>query len=165
MKRFFKKIKNSWRSNRVLFVLTIILVICLIMIAVVSIDYFFGSSKDKYGDRLEGINEVEITSKRIKELENNILKDEKISDCKINQIGKMIYVTMNFTDGITLVESQGKALATLELFNKKELEFYDINYTLLQNKTESSEGFTIMGSKNVNGSGLVWINNTPISEE
>ena len=47
---------------------------------------------------------------------------------------------------------------------KKELEFYDINYTLLQSKTENSEGFTTMGTKNVNGSGLVWVNNTPISD-
>lgn len=165
MKRFFKKIRNSWRNNRVLFVLTFILIICLILIAVVSIDYFFGSSDDKYGDRLQGISKVEMTDKKIKKIEKGILKDEKIANCEINQIGKMIYVTINFNEGITLVEAQGKALTTLELFSKKELEFYDINYTLLQSKTENSEGFTTMGTKNVNGSGLVWVNNTPISED
>ena len=35
----------------------------------------------------------------------------------------------------------------------------------MQDATESDAGFSVMGSKNVNGTGLVWINNTPVSEE
>ena len=165
MKKIFRKIKNSWNENRVLFVLMTILVICLILILTVVLDYFLGTSKDKYGDRLEGIKKVEFTDKRISEIEKKIKEDEKVSKCEVTQIGKMIYVTITYTDGITLVEAEGKASNTLELFNEKETKFYDINYTLIQDKKENNEGFVIMGAKNVNGSALVWNNNTSFNEE
>ena len=42
---------------------------------------------------------------------------------------------------------------------------YDIDFILTKEKSENDEGFTIMGAKNVNGSGLVWNNNTPIKDE
>ncbi len=165
MKKILGKIKKSWNENRVLFVLTTILIICIVLILIVTADYFFGTTKDKYGDRLEGIKSVEITSKEISNLEEEMKKDEQINDCSINQIGKMIYVTLKFNDTITLVEAEGKALTTVSLFSEEELAFYDINYSLIQNATETSQGFTIMGSKNVNGSGLVWNNNTPVTSE
>ena len=165
MKKLFRGIRKSWNENRVLFVLMTILVICLVVITFVVIDYFLGTSKDKYGDRLDGIKKVGFTDKRIGEIEKKVKEDEKISKCEITQIGKMIYVTITFTDGITLVEAEGKAANTIELFNEKELKFYDVNYTLIQEKSENNEGFTIMGAKNVNGTALVWNNNTSFNEE
>ncbi len=163
MKKIIKKLKNSWNQNRVLFVLTTILIVCIILILMVVIDYFLGTSKDKYGDRLEGIKNVEVS--RISELESKVKEDEKIADCNIRQIGKIIYININFTNEITLVEAEGKALNTVELFSEEELKFYDLNYSLTQDATESSAGFSIMGAKNINGTGLVWNNNTPVSEE
>lgn len=163
MKKIIKKLKNSWNQNRVLFVLTTILIVCIILILLVVIDYFLGTSKDKYGDRLEGIKNFEVS--RISELESKIKEDEKIADCNIRQIGKIIYINIKFTNEITLVEAEGKALNTVELFSEEELKFYDLNYSLTQDATESSAGFSIMGAKNINGTGLVWNNNTPVSEE
>lgn len=165
MKKILEKIKSSWKENRVLFVLTAILIFCLILIAIVAIDYFLGSSRDKYGDRLSGIEKVQITDKQLKKLESEIEKEETIENCNINKIGKMIYINLDFNETITLVEAEGKALNTLSLFSEDELKFYDVHYSLSQAKTEENEGFNIMGTKNVNGSGLVWNNNTPIEEE
>lgn len=165
MKKLMNKIKKSWKENRVLFVLTMILILCICLILIVAVDYFLGSSKDKYGERLDGIKEVEITEQKRKDIEKKISEDETILNCKVNQIGKMIYVTLTFNDTITLVEAEGKALNTLTQFSEKELAFYDINYTLIQESTETNAGFTIMGSRNVNGSGLVWNNNTPVTDK
>ena len=96
MKKIIKKLKNSWNQNRVLFVLTTILVVCLVLIFIVAIDYFLGTSKDKYGDRLDGIKSVEVTKNEITKLENKIKEDDKIIDCEIHQIGKVIYVNIKF---------------------------------------------------------------------
>ena len=165
MKKIMKKLKNSWNQNRVLFVLTTILIVCLLLILSVVIDYFLGTSKDKYGDRLDGIKSVEVTKNEITKLENKIKEDDKITECEIHQIGKVIYVNIKFNGDITLVEAEGKALNTIELFSEKERKFYDLNYSLLQDATDSNVGFSIMGTKNVNGTGLVWNNNTPVNEE
>lgn len=160
-----KKLKNLWTQNRVLFVLFVIVFICICIILGVFINYFFGSSESSYGDRLEGINEVVVTD----EIKNNFLNsmnmDELISDATIKTSGKIIYISLTFKDGVSLVEAQSKALASLMAFEQNYLDFYDFHYTLKGNKTENSEGFLIMGAKNVNGSGLVWNNNTEIKSE
>lgn len=160
-----KKLKNLWVENRVLLVLFIIVVICFFVIVGVCISYFFGSSKSSYGDRLDGIKEVEIS----KEMKNNFVDameaDELISDVTFKTQGKIVYITLTFKDEVTLVEAQSKALASLANFEEKYQNYYDFHYTLKGNKTDTSEGFLVMGAKNVNGTGLVWNNNTEIETD
>lgn len=160
-----KKIKKLWEQNRVLFVLFIIIIVCLLIVIGVFASYFFGSSKSNYGERLNGIENYKITE----EMENNFLdslkNDEQVSDANFKIRGKVVYVTIYFKEGISLVEAESKALASLQNFDENYQKFYDFNYTLKQDATEASEGFLIMGAKNVNGSGLVWNNNTEIPEE
>ena len=67
-----KKIKKIWNENRVLMVLAIIIIICLIVIVCVSLTYFYGSSESEYGDRLDGIDKVKITSKIKSDVVNNL---------------------------------------------------------------------------------------------
>lgn len=158
------KIKKLWMENRILFVLFVIVLICVFIIMGVILKYFFGSSKSSYGDRLDGIKEVEVTE----EIQNNFLTSMKndvlISDATIKTKGKIVYITLTFKDTVSLVEAQSKALASLMAFEQKYLDFYDFQYTLKGNATENSEGFLIMGAKNVNGSGLVWNNNTEVTK-
>lgn len=157
-----KKIKNLWVENRVLFVLFIVVVVCLIIMFSVCINYFFGSSKSSYGDRLEGIETMQISE----DLKNNFLnllkEDTLIDDATFNVKGKIIYIVLNFKPDVTLVEAQSKALFSLMTFEQKYLDFYDFHYTLKSEKTDTNAGFLIMGAKNVNGSGLVWNNNTEV---
>lgn len=156
------KIKKIWNENRVLFVLFIIVLICVFIILGVFLKYFFGSSKSSYGDRLDGIKEVEVTD----EIKNNFLSfinnDELIQEGAIKNRGKIIYISLTFKDEVSLEEAKSKALASLMFFEQKYLDFYDFNYTLKENATEKSEGFLIMGARNVNGSGLIWNNNTEV---
>ncbi len=160
-----KKIKKMWVENRVLFVLFMTVLICLFIILAVVLKYFFGASSSSYGNRLDGINEVEVTD----ELKNNFIASMKddalIDDATIKTKGKIIYITLNFKDDVTLEEAQSKALASLMAFEQNYLDFYDFNYTLKRNATENSEGFLIMGARNVNGSGLVWNNNTEVAKD
>lgn len=160
-----KKIKKLWMENRVLFVLFTIVIICACIILGVMLNYFFGATKSNYGDRLNGIENVEVTD----EIKNNFLStmksDEMISDADIHVSGKIIYISFSFNIGVSLVEAQSKALASLQAFEQDYLDFYDFHFTLKEEASESGEGFLIMGSKNVNGSGLVWNNNTEVPTE
>ena len=79
--------------------------------------------------------------------------------------GRIIYIDIDFVGDTSLVEAQSKAAASIEQFSDETLIYYDINFTLTSASTENSEGFTIMGARNVAGSGLVWNNNTPIESE
>jgi len=57
-------------------------------------------------------------------------------------------------------------LASLEYFKEDILGFYDIEFLIEAESTKEEEGFQIMGSHNVNGTGgIVWNNNTKVDEE
>lgn len=156
------KIKKLWIENRVLFVLFLTVLICAFIILGVFLNYFFGSSKGNYGNRLDGIKEVEVTEEMKNNFISSMKNDSSIQEVTIKTQGKIIYISLFFKDGVSLVEAQSKALFSLQSFEQKYLDFYDFQYTLKANATENSEGFLIMGAKNVSGSTLVWNNNTEI---
>lgn len=162
-----KGLKSFFQKYRVFVILMLIVLVCVITMGICLINYFYGSKESNpYGDRLEGIEDVEITSSRKSELEAKLEADEFISkDTSITVTGKIIYITIVFNDGITLVEAQGKAISILEEFSDEEKNFYDFHFTLKHESSESSEGFIISGAKNVHGTNVVWNNNIEVEEE
>ena len=159
------KLKEIWGKYKILIVLGLILIICFIAILFVTVSYFFGSGESVYGDRLEDIEDYPIEDTFVSEYIANLESDEMINSATFDVKGRVIYVTINFVGDTSLVEAQSKAAASLEQFSENLLSYYDIDFTLLSEATENSEGFSIMGAKNVAGSGIVWNNNTPVESE
>lgn len=161
-----KKLKKIWQENSVLFVLLLILIACVVAMSVVVIKYFVGDSSSKYGDRLENIEEHPFTDEIKNEIIAKIKEDELVSNASLRSSGKTIYVAITFDSKVTLVEAQSKALASVDFFSENILEFYDLEYMIKADSTENSEGFQIMGSPNVGGTGgIVWNNNTVFKDE
>lgn len=161
-----KKLKKIWQENSVLFVLLLILIACLVAMGVVVVTYFVGDSSSKYGDRLEKVDQHPFEQNTQMEIINKIKEDESVSEANIRVSGKIIYVTIDFVAKTPLVEAQSKALSSVEYFSEDILGFYDIEYMISAAETEDAEGFHIMGSHNVNGTGgIVWNNNTAIKDD
>ena len=161
-----KKAKETWQNNKVLIVLLLILIVCLIAIIVVCLTFFLGGNKSVYGERLKDIDKYPITENFKTEYINELEKDDLIDKVEFNTKGKIIYLTLTFANDTELDAAKNKASSSLEKFSEKLLSYYDIQLTLLSNKTENSDGFVIMGAKNVSGNGVVWNNNTkPESEK
>ena len=161
-----KKIKKIWQENSVLFVLLLILIACIVAISIVVINYFVGSSNSKYGDRLDGIENYAISEEMKSEFVSKLKEEEKISDVTIVVSGKTIYITITFVPKTTLVEAESMSLSSLELIDEKLLTFYDIEYLIQALSTDDTDGFKIIGTHNVNGTGgISWNNNTPIKTE
>lgn len=161
-----KNVKKFYKEHRVFTILMAIVIVCAILIATVLIQCFYvGNGKDKYGKRLDGIENYQISESRQSDFENNIANNDKVKSADITVTGKIIYITMNFESNVDLVEAESVALKSLEEFSEEEQKVYDFNITLKQTASENSEGFLISGSKNVNGSGLVWNNNRKVVEQ
>ena len=160
-----KKLKKIWNENRILFVLFLILIVCFIAICLVVFSYFMGTNKSVYGNRLKG--EVKIPEKQEKEYKEKLEADDMVEEVTWRKGVRTIYITIKFNETASLVEAESKAVASLENIEDKILKYYDINFIIIQDKVSSDEtkGFTLMGSSNVNGTGVVWSNNTEIVEE
>ena len=161
-----KKLKKIWQENSILFVLLFILIACIIAISVVVVTYFVGDSSSKYGDRLDGIEDYPFEEDTQNEIISKIEENEIVEDATIRVSGKIIYITITFVPETTLVEGQSIALSSLDYFSEETLSFYDLEYMIKADATEETEGFQIIGAKNVSGTGgIVWKNNTEFETE
>lgn len=160
-----KKLKELWGNNKVLIVLGIILIICLIAIITVTFSFFLGGNKGVYGDRLNGIDKHPVTNNIKSEYKTSLESEKSVTRVSIDTKGKIIYIIINFASDTSLEDAKNLAASSIEKLNEDILSFYDIDFTLKCEKSENSEGFTILGAKNVAGSGLIWNNNTPLESE
>ena len=81
------------------------------------------------------------------------------------ELRKIIYIRIVFTN-TSLDRAKEIAATTLEVINDEYKSHYDIHYTLVQEATDTAEGYTIMGSRNIRStSSIIWNNNTPITSE
>ena len=160
--------KKYLKENRTLFILLAIAAACIVISTILLFKYFyFGNGGSKYGNRLDGIENVEIKKDKQEEVVSKIKEDKLVENATILITGKRVDIRIVFNDSANLTDAKSVAVKSLDNFSDEEKGFYDIEFTLKQEATEKAEGFLIMGAKNVNGSNLVCNNNnsTTSSEE
>lgn len=160
-----RKLKELWNKNKVLIVLLFILLICFIAIVIVCVTFFLGGSKSTYGDRLKDIDKYPITEEFKTDYVASLEADELVDKVSFKMQGRVVYLKITFVQDTTLIEAQSKAILSLAKFSEDLLGYYDINITLYCPISENSEGFTIMGTRNASGNGVVWNNNTKVESE
>ena len=160
----FKNLKSFYKRNRVYSILMIISIICIIAILVGVILYFVGqTNKDKYGNRLEGIEVVQIKDDKKNEIENKIKENELVKDCIVDVHGKLIYVTIILNTG-KHSDSEAIAQSSLELFSDEEKAYYDIQYIVENLDKTVEENFPVMGYIKAGNSVIKWTNYTTVGE-
>ena len=152
--------KRILSENKVLLVLAIIIIVSLIVIGVSMVMYFYtGNGKDEYGDRLQGIENVEILNdidKKVAELYTDIAA---FNEVVVNVKGKIIYINIDIKENLSLVDAQSLAIKSLEAFSEEEKGFYDIQIIITAKTTEEeSDIYPLMGYKNAKNSQVVWTN-------
>ena len=143
----------------------LIIIACATISVGLLLKYFYsGNGGSKYGDRLDGIEAAIISDNKKSEVVNSIKEGKNVKDATVTITGKIIYIRIAFEAGADLETSKSIAVKSLEQFSEEEKKFYDVHFTLVSEKTDTNEGFTIMGAKNVNGTNLIWNNNNTVSD-
>ena len=153
-----KKFKEFYKRNRVYSILMIVSLICIVSILVGVIVYFIGqTTKDKYGNRLDGIENVKISDTKKSEVINKIKETELVDNVDIDIKGKLIYVNITLKTG-KHTDSEVVCQTSLDTFTEDEKKFYDIQY-IVSNKDKSiEENFPVMGYIKAGNSVIKWTN-------
>lgn len=160
------KVKKVWNENKVLLVLGIILIICVVVVSIVALTYFYGGSDSVYGDRLKDTEKVKLNDKLFKEIESTLKENENVEKVSTITKGKIVYINISFTEGTLMDNAKTIASSVIELFNDDELNVYDIEFTITSLSTNEVVGYTLMGARNANGSGeIIWNNYNIVTEE
>ena len=128
-------IKKFYKNNRIYCILMGVSIFCLALIAVLGIVYFVNQTKnDKYGDRLNGIESVQITDDHINEMVSEIEKNELVEKASISVKGKIVYITVTLKDG-KRQDAEGIAVKSLSGLTEDEKAFYDVSFAFTNNDT------------------------------
>lgn len=153
MKKILSKIWNLIKRHKILTIICTLATIVIIIMMVVLFKFFIGGN-DKYGNRLDGIEKVEVTSKEKKELTNALKEYDEVTDASVRLQGKIIYINIKYKEKTSIDTAKKIATSTLENLDKKELKFYDIGYFLT---SEGEEKFYITGTKKPKLETISWI--------
>lgn len=149
---------NKHKGLSIIFGLAIILFIILL---VIFISLFTGGSKSKFGNRLDGIEEVKLSGKFLNEIENELEENENVVDANVGIVGKRLSIQFEISSGDLKDTAKEIANATLSKFSEDELEFYELGY-IINWTIETDEGKVvnaIQGTKHPLKDGITWSNN------
>lgn len=104
-------------------------IILLILIVLTVIQLFFSSKGNKYGDRLDNIENIKVSDKDLDTIKNTFT-NELINEINIRLQGKIIVVHLDFKKDTNITDAIGIAEASLENFSDEIKKNYDLQYFL-----------------------------------
>ena len=115
-----------------------------------SVDY----SLDEYGDRLDGIEKVEIKKSVSDKLVSEIKDIESVKKVNYRLKGRLVYIEIMFNEDVSVENAKEIAAKSLEYFTDDQKAFYDFEFILTNEK--ETEGYPELGSKHKSSDNIVW---------
>ena len=158
MKKFMKGAKDLILRHKLLSLICLIVFIIILIMFYIFFSMFVGGN-DKYGDRLKGIESVEIRKSDLTKVSDELKKQDGVMEASARIQGKIIYINLVFNRETSLDRAKEVAASSLDKFDKDEKSYYDFGYFLTQVEQEGTEdkGFVVTGTKNAELEGISWI--------
>ena len=154
--KFIKKHKMA------IIAIFVTIIICILTYFTLKSMFIFGNGSDKYGNRLDGIENVEITDERINQLVNKIKADDTIDEASVSIKGRIINITLKSNnEKNTMDKIKEKADNILKEFSDEEIAFYDFQFFI---KNEEAN-YIMIGYKNKIRENISWESDEIVSEE
>ena len=150
-----KGILNFIKNNKIMCIIIAIIIIFVVG-ALLLLKTFFPSGNE-YGNRLKGIEKVQISKKKISTLEEKIADRKKIKKVNINIEGRLINILITVEDDADIDDMKDYAVEKLELFKEKELKYYDIQFYLINEKKDAKH-YPAIGYKHKTSDKIKWSN-------
>lgn len=156
-----KKIWNFIVDNRIYIVLVLFVIFCGFVFVTMKAYLDPEDALAVYGNRLEGIEEVQITDKKEKEVIDFIKEDENIIDVSMSIQGKIINIIIKSKSKKNTIEKmQEKGIEIVKKFSEDEIKFYDFQLFI---KNEEAN-YNLIGYKNKKNEEISWVNDVIVSE-
>ena len=152
------------KKHKGLFIcLGVLLVLGILAVVGIKKLVFPDDSKSKYGDRLEGIENVPISNDTIEEIKEAFLKNENVVDFNYNLSGKIIKVIIKVKEDTKIEDSKILGDIILKSLSDDQKKFYDIQYSVDCEK--ENDLYPMMGYKHKTKDAFSWTIKTIKEEE
>ena len=151
----FEKIKNWIKNNKGFVVIILLALVLVIILTIIFISLLKNNSSSKYGNRLDGIEEVKIAKKVYDGVKEEIMATDLAEEATVRLQGKIVYTTIVLKADTQVDKAKEIASNTLDNYTEEELKYYDFSYFLRWN---TEEGMTVItGNKHNNMDSITWI--------
>lgn len=132
--------KKFYNDNRVFVILMGIVIICVAIMLFLLGKYVVSSNTgDKYGNRLDGIEDVIIEEKQKEDIASALKENESVTSAKVIVHGKIINFVIKFVKDTKIDEMQSIAIKSLDSFEEEYKNYYDMQFLLEREVDEVEE--------------------------
>lgn len=146
--------KNFIKNNKVTVVAFIICVIFVIFVFAIKLTFFPDEGKAIYGDRLEGIEEVEITTKQQDNIISSLEEKAEVKEVSCDIAGRILNVLITVNDDVELDPAKALTSSITDVLKEDQLGYYDIQVFI--SKDGEDTRFPIIGYKHQNKDEFTW---------
>lgn len=136
-------------------IITILALLAIFFIVIFILPLF---GHNKYGDRLEGMDQVEISSETKNNLVEVMEKTGHFESVEYTLNGRIINLVAVVKKDVKAKDAKEAASKVLDKLSKEEKEYYDVQVFLTQEQ-EESKSYPYIGYKSKTAKGFVWTNN------
>ena len=144
---------NFIKKNKVTILVIAIFAVCIFMIMGLINAFFPEEGTAIYGNRLDGIDKVEISDTTLKDLEDKF-KDDAVKSVSARVAGRIIEIEMVVNDDVDPGTAKIYGNKALEVFSKEQKEYYDIQ--IFAKKDIEAEQYPIIGYKHKSKESISW---------
>ena len=149
-----KKIFGFIKRHIILFVLCLAAFVVLIIMLIAFLKMAVNTS-GKYGNRLDGIKEVEISKSELKDISSKLEEKEEVSKASSRIQGKIIYFDVYFTKETTLDNAKKICSDIINEFEDDDKDFYDFSFVITQDG-DNDDKWSSAGSRNSGSDSISW---------
>lgn len=146
--------KNFIKNNKVTTVAFIICVIFVILVFAIKLTFFPNEGTAIYGDRLDGIKEVEITDDEQDKIISSLKDKDVVKKVETDIKGRTLNVLITVNDDVELSSAKALTSSITETLDKDQLGFYDIQ--VFVSKDNDDARFPIIGYKHQDKDEFSW---------
>lgn len=146
--------KNFIKNNKVTVVAFIICVIFVILVFAVKLTFFPNEGTAIYGDRLDGIEEVEITDKQQEDIIKSLEDKDEVKEVSCDIKGRTLNVLITVNDDVEIDPAKALTSSITENLEEDQTSYYDIQVFI--SKDNDDTRFPIIGYKHQNKDGFSW---------
>ena len=150
MKKFIK-------NNKLVVITFIICVIFVILVFAVKLTFFPNEATAIYGDRLDGIEEVEITEKEQDDIVSALEERDEVSEASCDIQGRILNVLITVNDDVELDPAKALTTSITDNLEEDQKAYYDIQVFI--SKSNDDSRFPIIGYKHQNKDEYSWTKN------
>lgn len=133
----------------------IVIILVILIISILGVLIYKNLFQSSDSNRLDGIENYELTKKEINSVKEKFNEIEGISEIDIFTNYKIIKIFMEFNSDVDFEELEKKSNESIELFSKNNLKFYDIEIFVEALNSEGTK-YSKIGYKHKLNSKFTW---------